>query len=192
MIFRVAARPAQRSSRPLCRRLRKDVSVHRCLSSKAGSQPSASSSEGYVDLEHKRKLVSLYHKSENFVTHQNLSAYVDNEFAKPRPGQQTREEMGKHELDRELHDRRSNAAKWIVPTPESNGNSRYSLYRTLRYSDSTDQVAKQHIKRLKAALYGVDEDSLKTSAEMVEKFRRTDSLDLFEEDDKDVSENGKS
>ena len=119
-----------------------------------------------MNADRKRKIVSLYHETERFVTLENLSSYIDERFGlNPHTFNDVRSlEDTAMSLDtalREQHDR----PKTTVVTAENMGS--YQLYqRTRRFAE---EIKDDRMEKLKNAVYGVDE-SKKVGMEMVEKY----------------------
>ncbi|THH11558.1 hypothetical protein EW145_g580 [Phellinidium pouzarii] len=130
------------------------------------SQQQASSSQSYLTAERKRKLISLYHKAETFVTHNNLSAYIDKEFVRYIPEGAGRTLRGKKDLAFKLAERR--AAPNLVVDPVMEGEGR-AMFNSLHEASGGTEVSQRN-QRIKAALYGMDK-TLKPSLEMVEEYQ---------------------
>ena len=122
-----------------------------------------SSHHGYLNTERKRKLVTLYHKTENFITAENLSTSIDKTFTRRIASYFGKEVKGKTWLKDDLTALRENpkmtrvsAAGWrLMAGPQGSTNKDF---------------------RLKMTIYGLDE-SQKASLEMAEELEKVNSSD---------------
>ena len=119
----------------------------------------------YLNTERKRKLVSLYHQTEDFVTLQNLSSYIDARFSGHYNSASDKKDDSSYSLERALQEQHQRP-KTTVPTKDrSPGGWAVDVdpYRNLAV-----HIRYEREEKVRAAVRGVD-DSNKASVEMAEK-----------------------
>ncbi|EJD00916.1 protein serine/threonine phosphatase 2C [Fomitiporia mediterranea MF3/22] len=129
------------------------------------AQPSSSSSpQIYLNEERKRKLISIYHQAEHFITHENLSDYVDREFMDATKFTTVFPEDGRAILEGELKNKRERPKLITVQGADVNNrdNRWFNDYNRSQDKDKGDKIeGRDHVtrRRLKAAVFGVDDSS---------------------------------
>lgn len=123
----------------------------------------------YMNTERKRKLVSLYHETEDFVTLENLSSYIDDRFAS---GSRSAADVRNLEetavtLGRAV-DEQHRRPKMVVATHDSMAGF-FNLGSP--YRDAAGDIKEERKEKLRNAVYSVD-DKKKTGVEMVEKYMK--------------------
>lgn len=132
--------------------------------------------KAYLTPERKELLISLYHKSENFVTRENLSSYIDTEFTQGYTGGinrrssvygggRQRYEDDRLRLEREMAQQQA----WPKMAVMSARTDLYGRF-TSQMTDAKELQEWRRTDRLQAALNGTDE-SAKPGLDAVEAFQ---------------------
>lgn len=124
-----------------------------------------SSRNGYLNTERKRKLVTLHHKTENFVTAENLSSYIDREFTRRKAGQPY--PKNKYYLTAELKGRQRSPSMTKVSAADTAG-------WKVPFGKNDPIVHGNRNAMLKSTIYGVDVSG-KASLEMAEDLHKVNS-----------------
>lgn len=108
-------------------------------------------------------LVSIYHSAESFITPENLSAHIDREFVRNQTVSYTTIDSKHGDLAKDLAQRRS------MPRIALTSLKQDDIHSPDMYTDGPQQARffRRH-RAVKAALYGVDEQTMKVGLESAE------------------------
>lgn len=143
----------------------------------SSSKVASSSQSTYLNSERKRKLVSLYHESADFVNLENLSSYIDKRFARVRNSDKDirNNEDSSVSLDRALAEQRD-TPKTTVVSAGNYDSLKLMHFDSALYRNVADEIRDERLERVKSVMYGVDDVSQKASIEMAEKFMREGNI----------------